>query len=33
VGNKKEDYHKPTILQVVPSMVAGGVERGAVEIA
>lgn len=33
MGSKKEDYHKPTILQVVPSMVAGGVERGTIEIA
>lgn len=30
---KSKDYHKPTILQVVPALVAGGVERGAIEIA
>lgn len=30
---KPEDYHKTTILQVVPALVAGGVERGAIEIA
>lgn len=30
---KPKDYHKPTILQVVPALVAGGVERGCIETA
>jgi glycosyltransferase involved in cell wall biosynthesis len=30
---KSKDYHKATILQVVPSLIAGGVERGTIEIA
>lgn len=33
MNNKSKDYHKPTILQVVPALVAGGVERGCIEIA
>jgi glycosyltransferase involved in cell wall biosynthesis len=33
VDTKSKDYHKPTILQVVPSLVAGGVERGCIETA
>ena len=28
-----EEYHKKTILQVVPALVSGGVERGTLEIA
>lgn len=32
-GVKSKDYHKATILQVVPSLIAGGVERGTIEIA
>jgi len=31
--HKSKDYHKATILQVVPSLIAGGVERGTIEIA
>ena len=30
---QSKDYHKATILQVVPSLIAGGVERGTIEIA
>ena len=30
---KSKDYHKATILQVVPSLIAGGVERGTIEMA
>ena len=33
VSRKSKDYHKATILQVVPSLIAGGVERGTIEIA
>lgn len=33
MSNKLTDYHKPTILQVVPSLIAGGVERGSIETA
>lgn len=32
-GLKSKDYHKATILQVVPSLIAGGVERGTIEVA
>ncbi|MCC8417678.1 MAG: glycosyltransferase family 4 protein [Rickettsia endosymbiont of Bryobia graminum] len=30
--NPKKRYHKPTILQVLPSLYSGGVERGTIEI-
>lgn len=30
---KTKEYHKKTILQVVPALVSGGVERGTIEIA
>lgn len=33
MNSDSKNYHKHTILQVVPSLVAGGVERGAIEIA
>ncbi len=31
--NLSQRYHKPTILQVVPSLFSGGVERGTIEVA
>lgn len=31
--NLTQRYHKPTILQVVPSLFSGGVERGTIEVA
>ena len=30
---KAKNYHKKTILQVVPALISGGVERGTLEIA
>ena len=33
VSNSSKRYHKPTILQVVPSLYSGGVERGTIEVA
>ncbi|XVN43071.1 MAG: glycosyltransferase family 4 protein [Candidatus Rickettsia vulgarisii] len=31
-SNSEKRYHKPTILQVLPSLYSGGVERGTIEI-
>ena len=33
VNNNHPEYHKKTILQVLPSLVSGGVERGTIELA